>query len=83
MKTMTFFELGYLDLFKMIFFGKKIRLVPDRRVRAPLVTRSKAVTARPFVEDDLAREDRFSDPNWHPGNLFNPYTGNPFDTLNR
>lgn len=83
MKTMTFFELGYLDLFKMIFLGKKIRLVPDRRVRAPLVTRTNAVKARPSVEEDFAREDRSSDTNWHPGNLFNPYTGNPFDTLNR
>lgn len=29
MKTMTFFELGYLDLIKALFFGKKIRLVPE------------------------------------------------------
>ena len=33
MKPKTLFELGYLDLIKALFFGKKIELVPDKRVR--------------------------------------------------
>ncbi len=49
MKTMTFFELGYLDLIKALFFGKKIRLVPE-----PLpLGRGGAVVLDPDQEADL------------------------------
>lgn len=48
MKTMTLFELGYLDLIKALFFGKKIRLVPE-----PLPPGGGAVILTPSEVADL------------------------------
>lgn len=80
MKTMTFFELGFLDLIKALFFGKKIRLVLSHGMVTPTAGRGQTTTSTPIKDDAVGWQDGCADSNWHSGNLYNPYTGNPFDT---
>lgn len=80
MKTMTFFEVGYLDLIKMLFFGKKIRLVPSHDAGCVAGTATRATPAPEWPVSPDAFEDPGQSWNWNPGSPFNPYTGNPFDT---
>lgn len=56
MKTMTLFDLGYLDLIRSLFFGKKIRLVSDER---PHIGRVPSVSGQDVrhVEPDEVHGD--------------------------
>ena len=87
MKRVSLFDLGYLDLFKAIFLGKKIRLVPDTRVVEG--TRGAVVRKNPdladtgtAVRDDFTNDFYFY---WGAGRNgldpyhLNPFTPNPFD----
>lgn len=87
MKTASLFELGYLDLLKAIFFGKKIRLVPDTRIvegaRGTVAHRNHDRTgAGTGAGYDFMTNP---DPDWNPGKMWldpyhvNPFTPNPFD----
>lgn len=80
MKAMTFFELGFLDLLKAIFFGKKFRLVLSHGMVTLTASRGQTTISAPIEDGTVGWQDGCSDSNWHPGNLYNPYSGNPFDT---
>jgi len=87
MKTVSLFELGYLDLFKVIFLGKQIRLVPDTRTieggRNAVVRKNRGNSGAGTVAGYNFMTDPDSD--WNPGKMWldpyhvNPFTANPFD----
>ena len=74
MKTVSLFELGYLDLFKAIFLGKKIRLVPDTRI-----VKGAHSTEGP-QPGSSAGASTVTD--YHVNHNFDPFNPNPFERLN-
>ncbi len=94
MKTITLFELGYLDLIKALFFGKKLRIVLDKNqpvnsVVVRVESRDTKAETTDYFRRDVNGYDPLTnpDPNWHPGKNWldpyhlNPFAENPFDRV--
>ena len=88
---MTLFELGYLDLIKALFFGKKISLTLGNgefagAVSAGVSANGVAGSTSDFAEaklrrdkDQLRRDTEPYDPDWNRGKMWtDPYHVNPF-----